>query len=424
MRKRIVSSLVLLVIATLIVGAANAFASGEITLKVMRPGTPSTARAFLEPAIAAFMKENPNIKVEIVDLGWVEYFSRLAVMWATKTDPDVYMAWYPGIPQYADQKLVEPLDDLLDQDLKARIPEALWKAASWKGHIYGVPTAVAALALYWHKDVFAKAGFAPDVPPQTWDELKDYAIKISRNTKVWGLGMSGKADPFIYDQWAVIYHSNSGRGMLDDEGDPLFDGPDGVEALQYLVDLNKSKATQPNVIQYNRGDLRPLFRDGKIAMVYNDGPWFLPILEQTFDFSNKEKSPIGISTLPKGKKGNYSILGNDCWVVSAHTKHPKEAWKLLSFLVRPEWQYKHDVAYGTVPAQTGEYSMPEFKKWYWQPFIQQVQKGFSYPKTPDLTAIRDGEGGLNENIQRAIAGVLTPQEALSNAARLARKLKK
>lgn len=44
--------------------------------------------------------------------------------------------------------------------------------------VLGVPIETFTLGLHWRKDVFQAAGLDPEKPPQTWDQLFDYALKI------------------------------------------------------------------------------------------------------------------------------------------------------------------------------------------------------------------------------------------------------
>src|SRR5690606_13391539 len=44
-------------------------------------------------------------------------------------------------------------------------------SVSWDGKLFGVPKYTDTIALFYNKDLFAKAGIAE--PPTTWDELLD-----------------------------------------------------------------------------------------------------------------------------------------------------------------------------------------------------------------------------------------------------------
>ena len=48
----------------------------------------------------------------------------------------------------------------------------------------------------------------------------------------------------------------------------------------------------------------------------------------------------------------------DAWVISANSKHPEEAKKVLQFLLRPEWQYAHDRFVQQMPYRKSLFSEP------------------------------------------------------------------
>ncbi|MFX6949766.1 extracellular solute-binding protein, partial [Acinetobacter baumannii] len=60
----------------------------------------------------------------------------------------------------------------LDQDFVA-----MAQAARVGGQLYGVPTAVRSLALFYNKDLFRQAGIAG--PPKTWEEFIAVGQKLT-----------------------------------------------------------------------------------------------------------------------------------------------------------------------------------------------------------------------------------------------------
>jgi len=66
-----------------------------------------------------------------------------------------------------------PQEDIED------IYPALRQYASWRGTLYSLPMEATNLALLYNKDMFRAAGLDPERPPQNWDELRDYARKLT-----------------------------------------------------------------------------------------------------------------------------------------------------------------------------------------------------------------------------------------------------
>ena len=110
--------LMLLSVVT-VVGSMEVFsaeAADAVTLKFMRPGRFDVVERVFRPIVGAFEKENPNIKVEFVDMGWDEYFKRLPIMLSSRTTPDVMLNQQGGIYQYAAENQFLALDKFLDVD--------------------------------------------------------------------------------------------------------------------------------------------------------------------------------------------------------------------------------------------------------------------------------------------------------------------
>ena len=72
-------------------GGTGASAQATVTLKFMRPGRFDVVERVCRPIVGAFEKENPGIKVEFVDMGWDEYFTRLPILLSSRTTPDVML---------------------------------------------------------------------------------------------------------------------------------------------------------------------------------------------------------------------------------------------------------------------------------------------------------------------------------------------
>ena len=86
---------------------------------------------------------------------------------SSKTLPDVLMLDNPDLQQIAATGALAPLDEFgLSADGYAK---GVVDASTYKGKLYGLQPITNTIALFYNKDILAKAGVDP---PQTWDELK------------------------------------------------------------------------------------------------------------------------------------------------------------------------------------------------------------------------------------------------------------
>src|SRR5688572_7219732 len=107
---------------------------------------------------------------------------------SSKTLPDVLMLDNPDIQQIAATGALAPLGDYdINVDGYAAGPVS---AATYDGKLYGLQPAANTIAIFYNKDVLAKAGVTP---PTTWDELKTAAKKLSTGDQ-YGFAFNATAD--------------------------------------------------------------------------------------------------------------------------------------------------------------------------------------------------------------------------------------
>ena len=396
-------------------------AANPVTLKVMRPGYPQEARAFFTEVQKGLAKEYPDIKLEIVDSDWNTFHSRMPIWVAGKQEPDVYLCSATDLAGIVDLGAVVPLDGLIDAKLRADVPAGAWNSVRYKGRTVAIPGDYAPFVLWYNKDVFKKAGLDPQKPPTTWDELLQYALKIKQNTTVAPIGVGvGRALDFTQLVWGMLFYSATNEQYVDDTGRPQITSEHSIRAHQFLVDLvRKHKVTLPDPQLYSKGDLRLLFRDEKVAMVV-DGPWIMNVIGKSHDLSSPEKSKFAIAPAPRppiqGKVPMYAST-SDAWVISANSKHPEEAKKLLLFLLRPEWQYAHDHFVQQMPFRKSLFSEPAkyplASNWIYRGMGDMMENTLSFqPIIPTANAVFDA---MKNGVVKMVTGAASVEQALREA---------
>ena len=181
---------------------------------------------------------------------------------SSKTLPDVLMLDNPDIQQIAEAGALAPLGDFgLNADGYAPGPVS---AATYDGQLYGLQPGANTLAIFYNKDVLAKAGVQP---PKTWDELKTTAKKLTSG-KQYGFAFNGTADYEGAWQFLPPMWTNGG-----DETD--LKSPQVAEALQLWKDLVDDGSVSKSVVNWKQSDVNDQFIAGKAAMMLN-GPWQIP----------------------------------------------------------------------------------------------------------------------------------------------------
>jgi len=210
-----------------------------------------------------------------------------------------------------------------------------------ENRIWGLPTSVDSLALYFNKDLLNNAGI-PE-PPKTWREFQD-AVKrltsIDANGNIIQSGAAiGTADNVerASDLLSVIMMQN-GTQMTSTNGSATFaiptsrdvQTPESVGALQFYTDF-----ANPVKEVYTWNDKQPpsfdAFANGTTAFFFGYS-YHGPLLS-----ARNPKLNYAVTKLPQISGGRVVNFAN-FWVqtVAKNSDHPNEAWDFIQFMARAD----------------------------------------------------------------------------------------
>ncbi|MCD4557748.1 ABC transporter substrate-binding protein [Schaalia sp. lx-100] len=345
-------------------GASNKENSGtgeQVTLTLMRTGTPEILRPIFEPMIAKFEEANPGIKVDMQDLGWNDATTSIGVMASSGTLPDLMYHLPSEVFDLASKGLVTDLTNKLSPKLKEDIFPALLQAGQYEGKQYLVPAGVSPLFLWYNAELFEKAGLDPDNPPKTWEDLLAAGRQIAEKTDASGIALFSKPGG---GETSGLYESLFAGAIGGSAWDP--------QAKRYLYDDSKYDAkalqtlkfmrelvdiAQPNVVEYGRFDTRTLFRDGQVGMAFD----LIHMQNQIRDGLKDGKFRVAELPAPMGQTSTSAISAGG-WFIPTNSAHPEEAMKLLEFFMETENQIKH-TAYGSAPILKSEAATYQGELW-------------------------------------------------------------
>jgi multiple sugar transport system substrate-binding protein len=147
----------------------GAGAAGAGTLVINSNSADPAPRAAWEAAVAAFRRENPDIRVEF-NVYDHESYKKAIRNWLTGVPPDVVF-WFAGnrMRQFTGPGLFDDLSALYPADVRARMHPSALDLVSHDGRQYGVPYTYYPIGLYYRRDLLAAAGGAD--APRTFAEL-------------------------------------------------------------------------------------------------------------------------------------------------------------------------------------------------------------------------------------------------------------
>lgn len=344
-------------------GSNSGSTGGKTKISVLRPGDQAKVEIFMEPAIQKFMAENPDIEVEIVYESWGGWIQKYPTLFESNTQPDVIFWWDNKQHDTSVAGKLVRLNDYLDKDLLKKIPESVWAIAAIDDEdIYYVPATTDVFVLMYNKDVFKAAGLDPEKPPKTWDELLAACEAIEKNTDVPAFGVPAKSGMETLQEYITNFVvAKTGMDMIDENNQPTFNTPEGLEAMEYIAKL--FKYAQPSATEYGRGELRPLLRDGKVGMVL-DSAWAVPTFQEAFG-ENLDNSPIGFAPPPVPADGYQACwMGTNGWIATRQETAEASA-KLINYLMSDEVLFEHHKAYGSIPLYDYELQQDFYKYNFW-----------------------------------------------------------
>jgi len=360
--------------------ACNSFAKEVITFWY---GASPDEKIAYENMIKEFESSNPDITVNAVLVPQAYVERKLTLSIAGEIPPDVVRFYAHLGGGMMSKSALEDLSALAEKDRFdfSDFYEAGLMQNSFKGKLYGVPWVLSPNALYYNKKLFKEAGLNPNRPPKTWEELEDYALKLTKKDKkgkILQLGYSA----FLYNpNDFALYLWQSGGELINPETQKAeFNSSAGIKALDFMYNFIKKEAgdTQnlQNFTSVFKGNINDPFGNGAIAMMV-DNPYKSTIFKQ--NFPNLE---YGIAVVPFNKMPASEIVGNSL-VIPKGSKHREAAWKFIKFATSKEQMIKVCSAGGRIPARRSAakdkvfYSDPVFKG-----FIDQLDFGKTIPIVP------------------------------------------
>ncbi|HWN33746.1 MAG TPA: extracellular solute-binding protein [Pseudonocardia sp.] len=278
-------------------GGGGAAAGGPVTsLRVLDYYNNEPDRTVYAQALDACGKQN-GVTIDREVVPGAALIAKVLQQASSRTLPDVLMLDNPDLQQIAATGALAPISDFGLST--AGYADGVTAASTYQGAVYGLQPVANTIALFYNKDVLAKAGVAP---PTTWDELKTAASRLTAGGR-YGVAFSAAATYEGTWQFLPFMWTNGG-----DEKD--ITTPQVAQALQLWVDLVSSGSASRSVVTWDQADVREQFVAGNTAMMVN-GPWQLPVLKQNPNLH------YGVVPIPVPRAGQTPVapLGGETWTI-------------------------------------------------------------------------------------------------------------
>ncbi len=410
--------LALVLAAVMVCGLAAALAE-PLELTMYFPVNVGGAVAqLIDDMTAEFNKENPDIQVQAVYTGnYDDTVTAIQTAIQGGNAPDLFVSLATQRFTMDSTKMAMRLDDIIAADPEGQafvddfIDGFMLDSYVEDGAIISIPFQRSTMVLFYNKDAFKEVGLDPEQPPKNWEELVDYAQKLT-NDKRYGVAIalnSGSA------QWAFtgfsLQNCTNGVGLMSADGKEIyFNTPENVEALQLWLDLqNKYHCMAPGIVQWT--DMPTQFLAGEVAMIYHT-------TGNLTNIKNNANFDFGVAFLPAGRQWGAPTGGGNFYITNGISEERQQAaWKYIKWMCSTERAAQWSIDTGYVATRESCYETPVLKDYY-ASFPQALVAYEQLPYAqPELTTYSAAEMWriLNDNIQAAVTGEMTAEEALEAA---------
>lgn len=430
MMKKIVTTVIALVLVTGLMGMTGCAADIELTNQSAEQPVKaeqttirymtwedSDWQKLTKEFIEEFEAENQDIKVIYEPVAGEGYQAKLSAELASGSGPDV--CWVNDWTTTFEAGAYMPLDQLIiDQNFDlSSFNQELINMCSYDGSLYGLGGWLNSAMINYNKELFDAAGVPYPEAGWTWEECYEAAEKITSGTggnKVYGIYLENWAPSVENLAWT------NGGSFIDDKDDfHVLNSEENAEAIDFYTSFEKSGlAPDKSTVQAN-GGLIDMFNNKKIAMVF----FFPNIVVSAKSSDSFDLDQLGIVPMPVSEKGQLpsaNILFTNPISINSTCENPDAAFRFLSALVGREHQTEFcNRGYGLPADVSLVSSLGLDKDPHMSIFVDPLIHADKYASARTFSAYSPISSIITTEVQNVISRVVEngqdPQEALDEA---------
>ena len=219
-------------------------------------------------------------------------------------------------------------------------------------------------ALFWNKDLFEEAGLDPEKPPETLEELAEYADKLTKFDDEGNITQLGFVPDFSWGHLEQYIGLFGGYYVTEDGKELLLTSQPMIDAMKWEQQFY-TKYGPEEVLRFvsSTGDYSSPehgFMAGKIAMMV-DGEW---MVGPNFIGGLKPDLWYGVAPLPppaaQPENAGSNLVGGTVAVIPSGVKDVEASGKLLAWMMSPEIVAEEMVANYNLPSNKQAAEDPRF----------------------------------------------------------------
>lgn len=369
--------------------------------------------SFFKKAAEKFTAENPNITIDVQVIPGEQRSDKLSVAIQTKTLPDIFFESTFAMSQYAHMGVIEPIDDIIDENSKKDIQQSIWDNVKIEGKTYFYPFGHNPGTLVYNADMFKAAGLDKYIGEKndivTWS-TSDYETILKalkeNNPNVPPMSLFAKNNQG--DTWNISYLRMFGNKFYNDKGNIVVNDDNGVKALEYIDNLRKEGLTTPGAETLSSNDCNAMFLNKQVAVSFTNSVLFNGLLAD-MENGKVEKFDARLANIPGDPDPlSFTYVTGACVFNTGDQARIDAAKKFVKFFSSDPELVK--ASKNTLPVR--ESVSEELKGEL--PYLEAYNKNSKYiynfsNNTPGYAEIRNA---LFPELQAVFTGQKTPKDAL------------
>ncbi len=370
-----------------------------------------------QPLEAKFERENPDIDLEIVEApnatNLVEDLYTSAFLLGDSPYDLVYLdiVW---VPKFAAAGWLKDLSEFVSEDELQDFLDGDINGGKYQGGLYRMPFRSDAGMLYYRTDLLAENGYNP---PETFEQLKEISENLQKKgVAKWGYVWQGKQYEGLSAMFVEILEGFGAYWVNPETLEVGLDSEKAIAAVEFLRSTIKEDISPPGVTTYAEEETRRLFQGGEAVFLRN---WpYVARLAADSDIAGK------YALKPMVHQPGYNsgaCQGGWGLGISATTKHPQEAWRVIEFITREDTQREFVLATGYVPSRRSLFNDPAVVAQYsYYPQLLKVVE--SSTLRPPIAQYAQASDILQRYLSAALTNTMSSEKAMQAAAAETRRL--
>ena len=388
-------------------GGGDGAVSGEISLL-----TPifqgADGAAVLEQQIAAFRQRYPDVTVKPDYTDYNNLNEKLTASIAGGQPYDVMLMGIGWVPPFAAKGVLADLGKDPAQ-LASQYYEPVVEAGVYEGKVYALPVMLDTRIGIYRKDLFAEAGITE--PPKTFAEMREYGRRLTQRAPDGTLLRAGldvlSIDP--RQAFETLLWANGGE-LFTPDGKPAFNSPQGVGALQFMVDVIQTDRSEDIGFTQPQSPTGNVMAQGRAAMMVGHHNFWSEIERMAPDLIAQDK--IGFFVITNERPAVFQ--GGTLATVAAQSRNSAAAKAFAEFLASEGPMLAANEQRGNIPAlrslESSEFVQGNKAIQF---AMANLDNAYSEGGVPGWLEIRNG---FKAPIESALLGQKTPQQALDEFA--------